>query len=60
MKYVIAILVFIGISFFFGAVLAVISINDLPMSDQERELEDRDQREYLRKWQEKRRKKNRS
>ena len=52
MKYVIAILIVLVISFFFGMVLGMIA------SDEEADaIDDKEQQEYLRKWAEKHRKK---
>ena len=50
MKYVIAIVVIIALSFFFGFVLGAVA-DDLDAEEMERE--DRDQMEYIRKWHEK-------
>ena len=52
MKYVIAIVVILALSFFFGFVLGAIQ-SDLEAGEQERE--DREQMEYIRKWHEKHR-----
>ena len=50
MKYVIAIMVILALSFFFGFVLGAVS-DDIDAKEKERE--DRDQMEYIRKWHEK-------
>ena len=50
MKYVIAIVVILALSFFLGFVLGAIQ-SDLEAGEQERE--DQDQMEYIRKWHEK-------
>lgn len=50
MKYVIAIVVILALSFFFGLVLGAVASD---VSSEEQEREDRDQMEYIRKWHEK-------
>ena len=50
MKYVIAIAVILIISFFVGLIFGMVASEESP---EERERNDRDQIEYLRKWYEK-------
>ena len=47
MKYVIVLLIVLGIAFFFGMVLGMAA------SDENDALDDKEQEEYLRKWAEK-------
>ena len=50
MKYVIAIMVILALSFFFGFVLGAVA-DDIDAEEKERE--DREQMEYIRNWHEK-------
>jgi hypothetical protein len=50
MKYVIAIVAILALSFFFGFVLGAVASD---VSSEEQEREDRDQMEYIRKWHDK-------
>ena len=52
MKYVIAVGVILIVSFFTGLVLGMVASDEDP---EEQERDDRDQMEYLRKWNEKHR-----
>ena len=47
MKYVIAIIVILSIAFFMGMVLGAVASDEDPS---EQEMEDREQMEYLRDW----------